>query len=258
MVKCQKYLRKKLEFSLDAYFEAVFKWLKLNTKIFIDTMSEQIKIAPRKTEPVFYLEKLQTEDLQTYKDYFNNLNANNRRPELFGHEPFYNNYWYPFPFMFHDPKYKDLYQLPHLAKLKYVYELSIPLFTQIERLFPDHCMIKLEINLMPPGTIIKPHVDKWGVMSNCIRIHIPIQTNESVVFKVDGEEYNIPEGQIFEFNNQISHSVENKGSNIRIHYVFDLAEKDSLKLIEKEILNNGLTKFNHISYWQKKIRKEWQ
>ena len=221
-------------------------------------MTNQLKIATRKTEPVFYLDKITTIDFKIYKDYFNTLNQNNLRPNIYGHEFFKNSYWFPFPWMFRESKYLELYNLDHLKKLKELYELSIPLFEAVENKLFNYKIIKLEINLMPPSTKIETHTDKWGVMSNCIRVHIPIQTNDQVLFKIGNNTYTIPEGQMFEFNNQIPHSIENNGDNVRVHYVFDLIEKEYLEDIEKEILSNGLLRPNHISTWTNFVRKEWQ
>lgn len=221
-------------------------------------MSNQLKIAERKETPVFYLDKITDINFQIYKDYFNKLDQNNLRPNIYGHEFFKNSYWFPFPWMFREDKYLKIYDLPHLKKLKELYQISVPLFEKVERLFPTHKLIKLEINLMPSNTKIETHTDKWGVMSNCIRVHIPIQTNDQVVFKVGGKNYVIEEGQMFEFNNQIPHSIENNGTSVRIHYVFDLIENDNLENLEKEILTNGLLSHNHISKWSSSVRKEWQ
>jgi len=216
------------------------------------------KIFERKEVPVFLLEQMDVNLLTPYKDYFNtHLTEKNARPKFYGHEPFRGGYWYPFPFMFRDEKFKHLYELPHLKKLKEVYTLSLPLIEEIEKI-SELKIVKLEINIMPPGTKIDTHVDKWGVLSNCCRIHIPVQTAPGVVFHVAGKQYTIPEGQLFEFNNQIPHSVENNSNVFRIHYVFDLIKEEYIGTFEEEIKCNSVLMNNYFANWTKSVRGEWQ
>jgi hypothetical protein len=220
-------------------------------------MSED-KMFPRKLEPVYFLEKIDTNLLLPYKEYFNtDVSKKNIRPQYFGHEPFTGSLWYPFPFMFRDTKFAHLYNLPHLNKLKEVYTLSIPLIEEIERI-SELKIVKLEINIMPPHTKIDTHVDKWGVLSKCCRIHIPIQTSPEVIFFANNEKYYIPEGQIFEFNNQIPHSVENKSDINRIHYVFDLVKEEDILEFEKEISTSLLLANSYFGNWKKSVRAEWR
>jgi hypothetical protein len=211
----------------------------------------------RREVPVYLLEQLDPESLIPYKDYFNTrLSKNNLRPKRYGHGPFVGSYWYPFPYMFREEKFKHLYELPHLKKLKEVYNLSIPLIEEIERISKLR-IVKLEINIMPAGTKIDTHVDKWGVLSNCCRIHIPIQTSSDVIFYVNNTKYSIPEGQIFEFNNQIPHSVENNSNISRIHYVFDLVNKEDLTNFEREVSTSLLLANSYFGSWKQSVRREW-
>jgi tetratricopeptide (TPR) repeat protein len=56
---------------------------------------------------------------------------------------------------------------------------------------------------------------------NCHRIHLPIVTNEDVVFHVGGEEINMHAGELWEINNGTVHGVENRGTEDRIHLIVD-------------------------------------
>jgi aspartyl/asparaginyl beta-hydroxylase (cupin superfamily) len=138
-----------------------------------------------------------------------------------------------------------------------VYTLSLPLIEEIERI-TKLSIVKLEINILPPGTKIDTHVDKWGVLSNCCRIHIPVQTAPGVVFHVEGNTYTIPEGQIFEFNNQIPHSVENNSSVHRIHYVFDLIKEEDINSFEAMVATHITLVNSYFGNWTKSVRKEWE
>src|SRR5918993_1961544 len=70
---------------------------------------------------------------------------------------------------------------------------------------------------MAPGGVIHPHSDKNPAAKWPHKIHVPIQTNEDVVFSVDGVSYHLAEGEAVELNNMAVHAVENRGSTDRIH-----------------------------------------
>ena len=217
-----------------------------------------LKHFSRRLDPVHFLHQLNLDSV--YKDYFNStLSNDNLRPDpnlVHGHEPFVGSYWYPFPFMLREEQYQYIYKLPHLAKLNEVYTMSIPLFEEVEKISGLH-IIKLEINIMPPHSQISTHTDTWGILSNACRIHIPIQTHSDVVFHVNNNEYHIPEGMMFEFNNQFPHSVKNNSNTHRIHYVFDLIHNKDLTEFEETVRTNPLLKVNHIDKWTEKVRREW-
>ena len=43
------------------------------------------------------------------------------------------------------------------------------------------------------------------------KIHVPIVTNDQVIFRVECAQYVIPEGEAVEVNNMGVHAVENRG-----------------------------------------------
>jgi hypothetical protein len=57
---------------------------------------------------------------------------------------------------------------------------------------------------------------------------VPIVTNPRVRFMIDGRPYRFEPGQAYEINNQRSHSVMNKGSEDRIHFIFDYVPPSQL------------------------------
>jgi hypothetical protein len=86
-----------------------------------------------------------------------------------------------------------------------------------------------EINIMPPGGKIKPHIDK-GYVTNGPRVHLVIFTNSDVKFIVDNESFYFQPGTCFQFNNFLLHSVENNHStNSRIHLVADFVEDHEIE-----------------------------
>jgi hypothetical protein len=79
---------------------------------------------------------------------------------------------------------------------------------------------------MAPGGVIKPHRDANPAAKWPHKIHVPIQTNDKVVFFVEGIGYRMPEGEAFEVNNMGVHAVENNGDNDRIHLIFEYYDLD--------------------------------
>ena len=71
------------------------------------------------------------------------------------------------------------------------------------------------------GKNISPHVDKHESFHRGHRIHIPITTNPRVRFMIDGRPYQFRVGEAYEINNQMRHSVANKGTEDRITFIFD-------------------------------------
>ena len=71
------------------------------------------------------------------------------------------------------------------------------------------------------GGKIKPHCDTHPSFRCGHRIHVPITTNPRVRFMIDGRPYEFEVGRAYEINNQMQHSVMNKGTEDRITFIFD-------------------------------------
>jgi Aspartyl/Asparaginyl beta-hydroxylase len=91
---------------------------------------------------------------------------------------------------------------------------------------PGGRIIRAMVAKLPPGCRIDPHRDRHPSFSCGHRIHVPIATNTKVRFSVDGRPYNLQVGQVYEINNIKVHSVINKGSIDRIHFIFDYVPLD--------------------------------
>ena len=72
-----------------------------------------------------------------------------------------------------------------------------------------------------PRSEIPEHTDSGYSLLNCHRIHVPIITNEKAAIFVGGEEKNMQVGDVYEINNGLTHAVENKGGEDRIHLIID-------------------------------------
>ena len=71
------------------------------------------------------------------------------------------------------------------------------------------------------GGKITPHHDSHPSFHSGHRIHIPITANPRVRFMIDGRPYQFEVGRAYEINNQMQHSVMNKGADDRITFIFD-------------------------------------
>lgn len=79
---------------------------------------------------------------------------------------------------------------------------------------------------MAAGGVIKPHRDANPAAKWPHKIHVPIITNDRVVFRVEGAHYIMPEGEAVEVNNMGTHSVENLGTTDRVHLIFEYYDAD--------------------------------
>lgn len=71
------------------------------------------------------------------------------------------------------------------------------------------------------GGKIRPHRDSHPSFHHAHRIHVPITTNPRVRFIIEGRPYQLEVGKAYELNNQMQHSVMNKGGDDRITFIFD-------------------------------------
>lgn len=98
--------------------------------------------------------------------------------------------------------------------------------------------VKKAIRLMKlrPGAQIREHRD----IGLCYeqgeaRIHIPVTTNPSVTFFIDGENVVLKEGECWYFNFDLPHRLGNMGTTDRVHLVIDCIVDGAMKeMIEKE------------------------
>jgi hypothetical protein len=96
----------------------------------------------------------------------------------------------------------------------------------MHRILADHyplggTIIRAMAARLQAGGVIKTHRDTHPSFHYGHRIHIPIVTNARVRFMIDGRPYKMEVGKVYEINNQLPHSVMNKGAQARINFIFD-------------------------------------
>jgi hypothetical protein len=80
------------------------------------------------------------------------------------------------------------------------------------------------------GSVIKEHSDhQLAFEDGEVRLHIPVQTNEFVDFRVQGDRVVMNEGELWYLNLSLPHRVSNAGTKDRIHLVIDGVVNDWLR-----------------------------
>lgn len=72
------------------------------------------------------------------------------------------------------------------------------------------------------GCFIPEHSDNFEYLRMVHRFHIPILTNDNVIFKVGEQSINMKEGECYEVDVSLLHSVWNNGKSPRIHLIIDI------------------------------------
>jgi hypothetical protein len=76
---------------------------------------------------------------------------------------------------------------------------------------------------------IDSHTDGLFSLLKCHRIHIPIVTNDQVVFTIGGEQKVLREGEMWEINNATLHAVDNRSDLDRIHLIVDWVPNSTVR-----------------------------
>lgn len=122
--------------------------------------------------------------------------------------------------------------------------ISKNLLKELENLYGIGEFYNIQIAKMQGGGKILPHIDAGLGFVFSHRIHIPLITNENVIFKVDNENFYLSSGYIYEINNLKEHSVINNNSldYFRIHIIFDYMSSEYVPFLNK---NNKSLSFNY-------------
>jgi hypothetical protein len=81
--------------------------------------------------------------------------------------------------------------------------------------------IRASIVRLRAGGTIAPHTDNNFSLVHSHRMHLPLLTNDRVLFTVGSETINLRAGEVYEINNRRKHSVENSGDTDRVHLILD-------------------------------------
>lgn len=132
-------------------------------------------------------------------------------------------------------KFSDNYPHSHLGASykKHWNEWKDLLIPIIEKTMKSYGSVRLETSkimfarLKPHGQIPK-HVDANPSSRVPHKIHIPLVTNQDVLFYIEDVPYHLECGWAYELNNLLPHSVENNSDIERIHFIFDCYHEETI------------------------------
>ena len=118
-----------------------------------------------------------------------------------------------------------------------IYEQLVPILDRITHTYdyPDKCYPRIMFARLPAGKRVYAHVDGASSTKHAHKLHIPIHTNPSVIFRVENKKMHFQKGFLYEVNNRKLHSTRNSGQTPRLHLIFEIAR--NLKKINKHITN---------------------
>jgi len=123
----------------------------------------------------------------------------------------------------YDPAWKttDVYN----TKINYtgseIWKLVDPIVNSLE-LIHDGKAGRVMISKLLSEEDVERHFDPGQYAGVVRRNHVPIQTNDGVIFSVADQFINMKEGECWEINNNKSHGIKNKYKLDRIHLIIDI------------------------------------
>jgi hypothetical protein len=120
---------------------------------------------------------------------------------------------HPVRMIYSDPSRRDYADTPVLA--------GCPYFQEVLNAFG--CPLNaVRLMRLAPGSVIKEHRDyTLSFEQGLVRMHIPVQTNEGVDFRLNGTRVAMPAGSCWYLRLCDPHFVANQGASDRVHMVVD-------------------------------------
>jgi Aspartyl/Asparaginyl beta-hydroxylase len=98
----------------------------------------------------------------------------------------------------------------------------------IEQLIPAP-PLRCLLARLPAGAVIAPHVDRAPYFGKTLRVHVPVETNESVFMVSRGLCYSMQPGEAWMLNNSAEHAVWNSHPLLsRTHLICDFLPSPAL------------------------------
>lgn len=105
--------------------------------------------------------------------------------------------------------------------VKKFFEISNDITKILNLNYGNGTIFNVQFSLLPPNKKIKIHYDSGLHFSLSHRIHLPVITNEKVLFFIGDQKFNFKTNQLVEINNKKGHYVENNSTESRIHLIID-------------------------------------
>ena len=85
---------------------------------------------------------------------------------------------------------------------------------------------------------ILPHIDMSRPLRKPQRIHVPIFTEDHLVYTNIGKEtYHLKAGTIYNFNNTRRHGIKNDSTTDRVNFIIDVSEVGTLPRLENSLIS---------------------
>lgn len=108
----------------------------------------------------------------------------------------------------------------------------------------DAPLLRVAFYRLKSGTVVGRHKDYGQNRTmGSVRIHIPVITNPEVTMRVSDNQYHFAVGEAWYFDASCWHSVQNKGSEDRIHLIADFCPSAGLDAHLKPIGMNDRVRF---------------
>ena len=104
-------------------------------------------------------------------------------------------------------------------------DMARPVVEDVMRVLPDCETHQWMLSVVMPGHAIEKHRDSQSPDWFC-RVHVPLTSNERSQFIVGGVQYYMAIGHAYMVNTEAEHEVQNNGSVPRIHFMFDVRNKN--------------------------------
>ncbi len=138
----------------------------------------------------------------------------------------------------------------HVVPTDY-YKYILPTFGRLHEIGIKFFRVRL--SLLKAGAIIPPHRDSTSEADYCVKIHIPIQTNEHCRFVFGEKSYYLEENGFYLADVAQMHSFENRGTEDRYHIIGDcIVTNPDLPLYCRD--QEGTVRF--YEEWQRRLLKK--
>jgi len=100
-----------------------------------------------------------------------------------------------------------------------------------------------------PGGWIKEHRDINGaVLAGMLRFHFPLITHEEVIFRIDGVDHHLPEGDIWFLDTSYRHAVRNASQVHRVHLIVDFdSRSEAARLLPAKDLRDYVHQVGYLA-----------
>ena len=112
-------------------------------------------------------------------------------------------------------------------------KISDTFIFNIETIYGKGKLYNLQIAKLKSKGKIPEHIDRGLFYLFSHRIHVPLITNQDVIFSIGENKYNLKENKVYEVNNSREHSVINKTDNFeRVHLILDYVTEEYFNYYE--------------------------